>query len=55
MSEMVGMTSRMSGIGREALHYDQEWSEGPPLYQGVVGRPSQMSGCGREVLPEVPE
>ena len=53
--ELVGRPSRMSGSGRQALPYVQEWWKVPPECPGVVARPSRMSGCGRIALPDVPQ
>ena len=55
MSESVRETSRMSGIGGDALPNVSEWSVGPPGCPGVVGRPTRKSGSGREDLPDVRE
>ena len=49
-SGVNGRPSRMSGSGREAfpdiwedLSNIWEWSEGPPVYPGVVGNPQGWS------------
>ena len=62
MSGVVGMSSRMSGSGREFRPNVPEWSRGPhscsggpPGCPGVVGRPSWKSGSSREAIADFRE
>ena len=50
---VVGMSTQMSGSGREALPDVWDWSGGPPVCPVVLRWHSRMSWSGREVHPDL--